>query len=254
MVNDKQYGVTFDLWRTLIGEPDGGAVSPIRNARREECVMRVLEKYGIAVDIYAIRSALEKTTQTIHEDHSKGADMLFSDRVLQMLEMIGEGTAKTLGETGLAEMHTTIDNVFVEAPPQIFPDALELVKGSKGMNLRVGIISNTGFTSPKAYRHFLDSSGMTQFLDFIVLSNDFTAAKPNPAIFRIALQGLGLEAHDTIHVGDDPRTDVKGASEASMSTVYLAKPDAPAPDTMPDFRVSSLYEVLPVLERWLSSR
>jgi putative hydrolase of the HAD superfamily len=47
-------------------------------------------------------------------------------------------------------------------------------------------------------------------------------AKPDPAIFRIALDALGVPADDTVlHVGDSLRYDVAGALAAGIQPVHL---------------------------------
>jgi putative hydrolase of the HAD superfamily len=47
-------------------------------------------------------------------------------------------------------------------------------------------------------------------------------AKPDPEIFRIALEALGVPADDTVlHVGDSLRYDVTGALAAGIRPVHL---------------------------------
>ena len=55
-------------------------------------------------------------------------------------------------------------------------------------------------------------------------------AKPDPAIFRLALDALGVAAEHTLHVGDTPAADVAGARAAGVHPVlvdpYDHHPDA----------------------------
>jgi putative hydrolase of the HAD superfamily len=63
-------------------------------------------------------------------------------------------------------------------------------------------------------------------------------AKPDPAIFRIALDALGVPADGTVlHVGDSLRYDVAGALAAGLQPVHM-DPYAlcPAPDGHPHIR------------------
>jgi putative hydrolase of the HAD superfamily len=46
-------------------------------------------------------------------------------------------------------------------------------------------------------------------------------AKPDPAIFRLALDALGVAAADAIHVGDMPAADVVGALAAGVQPVLV---------------------------------
>lgn len=47
------------------------------------------------------------------------------------------------------------------------------------------------------------------------------AAKPDPAIFRIALDWAGARAEQAVHVGDDPRLDVAAARATGMAAVWV---------------------------------
>ncbi len=57
-------------------------------------------------------------------------------------------------------------------------------------------------------------------------------AKPDPAIFRLALESLGVPASGTVlHVGDSLRSDVDGALAAGLQPVHFDPYGCcPAPD------------------------
>jgi putative hydrolase of the HAD superfamily len=63
-------------------------------------------------------------------------------------------------------------------------------------------------------------------------------AKPDPAIFRLALDALGVPADGTvIHVGDSLRYDVAGALAAGLQPVHMDPYGfCPAPDSHPHVR------------------
>jgi putative hydrolase of the HAD superfamily len=46
-------------------------------------------------------------------------------------------------------------------------------------------------------------------------------AKPDPAIFAVALERVGLAAPDVVHVGDTLSTDVAGAQAAGIAAIHL---------------------------------
>jgi FMN phosphatase YigB (HAD superfamily) len=49
-------------------------------------------------------------------------------------------------------------------------------------------------------------------------------SKPDPRIFAIALDRLGVPATSTWYVGDSPHHDLGGASAAGLGRVYLVDP------------------------------
>ncbi|MBI4241918.1 MAG: HAD-IIA family hydrolase [Candidatus Rokubacteria bacterium] len=73
--------------------------------------------------------------------------------------------------------------------------------------------------------------------------------KPNPVIFKAALERLGCEPHEAAMVGDSLNTDIRGGAEAGMVTVWLAAADAKADSAFhPRLRVASFPELLARLD------
>ncbi len=69
-------------------------------------------------------------------------------------------------------------------------------------------------------RHYPPNAGVR--LGVVVDSAVVGAAKPDPAIFSIALDALGVPASKTVlHVGDSLRYDVAGAVSAGLEPVHL---------------------------------
>jgi HAD superfamily hydrolase (TIGR01509 family) len=62
----------------------------------------------------------------------------------------------------------------------------------------------------------LDRLGLARFFEAVVTSADAGVAKPDPAIFRKALERLGVEPARALHVGDE-RIDEEGALAAGMA-------------------------------------
>jgi putative hydrolase of the HAD superfamily len=50
---------------------------------------------------------------------------------------------------------------------------------------------------------------------------DIGHAKPRPEIFTAALQRLGVAPQEIVHVGDNERTDVRGALAAGFRAIRL---------------------------------
>jgi putative hydrolase of the HAD superfamily len=55
----------------------------------------------------------------------------------------------------------------------------------------------------------------------VVVSAVIGVEKPDGEIFEEALRVSGAERDRVVHVGNDPVTDVKGASEAGLDTVFV---------------------------------
>jgi FMN hydrolase / 5-amino-6-(5-phospho-D-ribitylamino)uracil phosphatase len=72
------------------------------------------------------------------------------------------------------------------------------------------------------------------------------AAKPDARIYAALLEMAGVEAHQVLHIGDDPLADVVGAMQAGMQAVWLNR-DArqwPPQYERPARTVSTLAEII----------
>jgi FMN hydrolase / 5-amino-6-(5-phospho-D-ribitylamino)uracil phosphatase len=88
--------------------------------------------------------------------------------------------------------------------------------------------------------------GLGAFFDGHMSAIAAGAAKPDARIFAALRDMAGVAAHEILHVGDDPITDVVGARQAGMQTVWLNRearswPVALAP---PARTISTLAEIL----------
>jgi putative hydrolase of the HAD superfamily len=70
--------------------------------------------------------------------------------------------------------------------------------------------------------------------------------KPDPAIYRLALERAGVEAADVAFVGDNPEFDVEPAAALGMTPILIDRRGR-----HPDFAgrvVTDLRDLVPVLE------
>lgn len=72
----------------------------------------------------------------------------------------------------------------------------------------------------------LDDLGLGAFMDDVVDSGAVGIEKPDPAIFRIALERCGARPEDVVHVGDLFAIDVAGARAAGIHAVLVDPADA----------------------------
>jgi putative hydrolase of the HAD superfamily len=99
----------------------------------------------------------------------------------------------------------------------VAPGAVEALGSLRAAGLVVGCISNSDGTVAQ----LLARVGLGSVLDLVVDSGVEGVEKPDPAIFRIALQRAGVAAHEAMHVGDLFPVDVVGARRAGLEPVLL---------------------------------
>jgi putative hydrolase of the HAD superfamily len=91
---------------------------------------------------------------------------------------------------------------------------------------RIGVISNTVGSGDLEVAQVLEQAGVAGFIDALVTSRDFGRAKPDPAIYVEAARRLGVPLELSCMVGDRLDTDIAGAINAGIASVWLRHPGA----------------------------
>jgi putative hydrolase of the HAD superfamily len=88
--------------------------------------------------------------------------------------------------------------------------------------------------------------GIAQLFDGHITASAAGAAKPDSRIFGHLLRAAGVEAHEVLHIGDDPLADVVGATQAGMQAVWINREARAWPQHFapPRRTISTLAEIL----------
>lgn len=92
----------------------------------------------------------------------------------------------------------------------------------RSLGFKIALVSN--FTWGDAARSILSKLMLDHFFDSIAISYYVGYRKPHPAIFMKALSEIGVDASRCIFVGDNPYTDIYGASSIGMKTILVLNP------------------------------
>lgn len=107
---------------------------------------------------------------------------------------------------------------------RVFPDVPPALEELRGRGLRLVVVSNWDWSLPL----WLERTGLSPSIDAVVSSAVAGHAKPSPEIFRMALELVGAEPEEAIHVGDSLSSDVGGANAAGLRAVLISRAsDAP---------------------------
>ena len=252
-MTEPTWAVALDLWLTLISEPNGGAYSTNRRLLRADGTLAVLAEHGEFFDRSQVIDVFDVISETINSDHELGLDMYFRDRIVQTLSMLDEGLPHRLGPAGIEKVWEVIDESLDESPPFLMPGALKAVQELSSKPVKLGIISNTGNSSSRAYGRMFKAMGIDGFFDVVSLSNELAMAKPCPEIFRHTLDALGVAPHRTLHVGDNPAADVAGAAGVGMKTAWLTGPNRSGLTVQPDYFADDISEIPAIVDAWLAA-
>lgn len=114
---------------------------------------------------------------------------------------------------------------------RLYPGTLDALAALRKKGYRLWLLSNAQhiFTAYEL-RHL----GLGEQLDGIYISSDFRCRKPDIRFFRALLEGEGLEPTKCLMIGNDRHTDIAGAKNAGLATLYmhtaLTPPDQAAAD------------------------
>jgi putative hydrolase of the HAD superfamily len=92
---------------------------------------------------------------------------------------------------------------------------------------RVGVVSNNLLAEQ---REKVVVCGLDVFIDTLVVSEEAGVAKPDPAIFGIALGRLGCRADEAVMVGDSWSADVAGARAAGIRAIWFNRSGEAPPE------------------------
>ncbi len=122
---------------------------------------------------------------------------------------------------------------------RVLPGTPELLRALQGRGLRLGVISNSDGGIADALRNVgLGDEFFASYTD----SGKVGVEKPDPAIFRIALDSLGTLPEQCLCVGDTYSVDFVGASRAGLRAILMDPAGVYRDDSHP--RVESLEELL----------
>ena len=98
-----------------------------------------------------------------------------------------------------------------------FEDVIPALDVLKSEGYCLGVLSNLR----RDMETLCQRLGLAPYLDFCISSADVGAEKPRPPIFLAALERMAAEPGETVHVGDQYRSDVVGARGVGMHSVLI---------------------------------
>jgi putative hydrolase of the HAD superfamily len=98
-----------------------------------------------------------------------------------------------------------------------FPDAVPTLAALRNSGYRLAVVSNWD----ASLNRLLRVHGLFDFFELTVASLRVGVEKPDPAIFQIAMDTLGVLPANCFHIGDDPVDDGEGARAAGIRVCLI---------------------------------
>jgi putative hydrolase of the HAD superfamily len=119
---------------------------------------------------------------------------------------------------------------------RLFDDVRPALEELAGRGVKLGVVSNF----EPWLEDVLALQGVDHLFAVVAISGKLGVAKPDPAIFRWAVQEAGADPAATVHVGDQPVNDVEAARAVGLTPVLIDR-FARYPEPNGTYRVESLH-------------
>ncbi|RLE62378.1 MAG: hypothetical protein DRJ38_09720 [Thermoprotei archaeon] len=175
---------------------------------------KVLNELGYSINLNLVEKALRDARAWWREEKAKTgrvwnmkAYVELIERVLKALELPTE---------------KTVD--FLKILPhrirfRVYDDVKPTLEELKRRGYRLIVISNV--SSLKNLSIYISSIGLKDYFELLIASGTVGFEKPDPRIFKLALEKTNVSPGEMIHVGDDYEADYIGAENAGLTGVLL---------------------------------
>ena len=237
-------GVFFDLGGTLrICDPAPEHQSRAR-ARMAELVGRT--------DVEAFIRQIDERYEGDYRPWALGENKESGD-----LELWAKWLLPELGEERLKPVchELTYQYRQVKGLRRVVDGGVEVIRTLHDRGFRLGIISN--LIGEREIYDWLEQDGLAKYFDAVVLSSVCHIRKPDPAMYRMGCEQLGLAPGECASVADNLSRDIVGAKAAGIGcNVLFISPEKLAKKTLtdenrPDFIVHRFLDILdlPMLQK-----
>jgi putative hydrolase of the HAD superfamily len=211
--------VVFDLWDTIVDFDVGGS-----RTFQTEVARRLGREPDEFLDAW-YESRATRETGTLREYLATlGADVAVADEIATLRS---ESTRMML-------------------VPR--PGAVETLGELRARGLKLGLISVCSDDVPEVW----EETPFADLFDSTVFSCSVGLRKPDPRIYRLALDELEVAPEEAIFVGDGANDELAGAERAGIRAVLIHRPGRePIWDEVRDWsgpRITSVPEVLRLLD------
>jgi FMN phosphatase YigB (HAD superfamily) len=129
------------------------------------------------------------------------------------------------------------------------PDAFRVIKTLRDRGLRVILVANGRSAD---IRNVLRSTGLDSAFEAILISEEVGSKKPEKRIFDLALDIAGAAPGEALMVGNRASADIAGANALGIRSVWFHwndhYHDTPGRESRPDFTISSLSEIISLID------
>ena len=149
------------------------------------------------------------------------------------------GAGLPSSEETVLQVMEKVRGAFSSSRFALYDDVVPALGALKSRRLVMGLISNID----QDIMPVCSELGLDTYITHVITSKDVRSEKPHPLIFLAALDSAGVEAEESVYVGDQYSCDVVGARGVGMKPVLVDRYD-PFPEVTDCARIRSLAELV----------
>jgi FMN phosphatase YigB (HAD superfamily) len=246
VVNHDLKAVVLDLFDTIVAwEPDQLPLMEWKGRQVRSTLpwlfAKLEEVFGAGFDRESFLTAHQAVLSEIGAERERdGIEITCFERFVRTLSRLNLGDGDRLRST--AEVLTRIHMGGVRAVTSAPAHRVEALR-RLAPRFRLALVSN--FDDAQTGHEIVDDTGVAALFEAVIISADVGLRKPNPLIFRRALEAMRLEPREVLFVGDTPHDDVAGPSRVGMRTAWIDRGRGPLPEgiPVPDLIIKDLAEL-----------
>jgi HAD superfamily hydrolase (TIGR01662 family) len=180
-------------------------------------IQRTLSQAGIVVTRRQVREAecaakiaVDRRMQAAAADTDETRRQPYFAAMLQQLGVQQETAARLLLTLETEHKQNNLWRAMLPSTPRVLANL-------RARGVTLGVVSN----SDGRIFSVLDRCGITQFFQVVIDSHEVRVEKPDPRIFRFALETAQARPEQALYVGDIYSIDIVGAQRAGIEPVLI---------------------------------
>jgi putative hydrolase of the HAD superfamily len=232
--------ITFDLWNTLF-------TNKFYSDTRLSIFTDFLETKGFPRSFNMVQEAFSLAFNLPPRDLERieYRHIYTMTRIEKMLEVLNIEISEAIKNL----IKQKFEEAMLVNPPLLKTGVKQTLK-KLSSDYKIGLISNTGVTPGRIIKQVLENYKILHYFQTTIFSDETGFYKPSSIMFDTALKNLNCEPQYVIHVGDRLETDIKGAKESNMLTIWINNSfSSQSMHIQPDFVIQQIPEVIEIIKR-----
>lgn len=232
-------GYIFDMGNTLLDFHQGSSDAEKDSVGVERLALHLEETYGLIItDQYLEREFLNLWLSDFPlRERGRELDVsLYLNRSLEPFQL----------ELTPIQCVRAMQVWFSEYRNQVFihPHAETILQALHNKGKMVGIVSNCTLYG-EIFEDIFASVGLAKYIKYFSFSYSQGVRKPHAMLYQKALEGMGLDPAETVMIGDRIDTDLWGAYQLGISTIwYNPRKKVLQGKFSPDHEITDFREIL----------